>query len=916
MSGISTSVGLFSGINFVELVDQLIAVDRRPVALLEQRAETLTAENTALKTLEANLLSLTTAGQKLGDANVFDTFQVSNSSNTSLSVTTNDNAVEATYQFQAVRKAATHLARSQGFGDPATQTLGVGSLSIINGGLLNNPTQLDALNGGNGIQHGSIQIADRSGATAQIDLSDAFTVDDVVNQINNTSGVSVTASTSGGHLVLTDTSGSTSSDLIVSEVGGGQTAADLGIAGSIAGDVLTGSDVFTLTTAFTLDQINDGNGPKFFDGAPDIRITLSDDTVLDVTLDGATTLGQIIDGINNHEDNGGKVVASLVDGHLELDDQSGGGGAGNFTIEDINGAAVVRQIGLEAANVGNLITGRSLLAGLNSSLLANLRGGQGIDQLGQISLTDRSGLTATIDLSNAESLDDVLEAINSAEDTGTPLQLTARINDLGTGILITDSSGASASNLVIADVGGSTLATQLGIEVDAAQTSIDSGSLSLRYANEATDINDYVPETGTLSTGSILITDSAGNQASVSISESVETIGDVLQRINAASGIDVRAELNETGDGFVLIDDAGGAGTLQVEEVGGTVAADLRLLGDSYVGGDGKQRVTSRLTTVIDVAADDTLDDVVQRINDANGTVTASIVDDGSAFNSNRLVLTANNQGTAGRFAFDDGGLGINLTTLTEGEDALLRVGPDAATGFLVSSSSNTFASAAVGVDVEVLSETSTVATATVSRNNGPIQSALQSFVAGFNTFSSAAAEATKFDLEAGQRGILQGSGIVLRASGRLQSLVSRQYLGTSAPIRSLSDLGIRFGEGGTLQFDTAEFTAAVDADPQAVADFFLTATDGFADTLESTLDSFTDPFSGSFALTENSLQASVDSLETRITQLDELLLSKRDRLLLEFIQMEQILGQLSSQQQAVAAISPISVPQVGKGIL
>jgi flagellar hook-associated protein 2 len=634
-----------------------------------------------------------------------------------------------------------------------------------------------------------------------------------------------------------------------------------------------------------------------------------------VTLDGVLTLGQLIDGINNHEDNNGKVLASIVDGHLELDDQSGGGGAGVFSIEDINGASVVRQVGLDSAAVGTQITGRNLLAGLNSVLLANLRGGQGIDQIGQISLTDRTGLSATIDLSSANSLDEVIEAINSAENGGNELQLTARINDIGTGILISDTSGATVSNLIIADVGGSTLATQLGIAVDTPTDSINSGSLSLRYANQSTDINDYLPQSDGISTGSLLITDSAGNQATVVISESVKTIGDVIQRINAASDIDVRAELNETGDGFVLIDDAGGGGTLKVEELGDTIAAELRLLGDSVVGSDGKQRVSSRLTTVIDVAADDTLDDIVQRINDAGGNVTASLIDDGSAFNSTRLVLTAVDEGDSGRFVLDDGGLGISLTTLTEGQDALLRVGPDAQTGFLVSSGSNLFEGAAEGVDVEILAASTSGGTVTISRDNSRIKSALQSFVTGFNNFTGAAAEATVFDFEGNRRGVLQGSGIVLRASGRLRSLLNRQFLGTTDTIRSLNDLGIRFGENSKIVFDSDRFDAAVEADPQAVADFFLTATNGFSAVLETTLDSFTDPFTGSFALAENALQASVDSLEQRAILLDELLKTKRDRMLQEFILLEQTLGQLTSQQQVLGGITSLSIRPLGRGI-
>jgi len=256
------------------------------------------------------------------------------------------------------------------------------------------------------------------------------------------------------------------------------------------------------------------------------------------------------------------------------------------------------------------------------------------------------------------------------------------------------------------------------------------------------------------------------------------------------------------------------------------------------------------------------------------------------------------------------------LTTLTEGQDALLRVGPDAATGFLVSSESNLFEGAAVGVDVEVLSSSSTSATVTVSRDDSPIERALQSFVSGFNTFTGAAASATAFDLEGNRRGILQGSGVVLRASGRLQSLVNRQFLGSTDTIRSLSDLGIRFGENSTITFDTAQFRAAIDADPQAVSKFFLSDSNGFGAALDSTLESFTDPLSGSFAVTENALQASVDSLEDRAAQLDELLLGKRDRLLQEFINLERVLGRLNSQSQTLGAISSLSINAVGKGIL
>jgi flagellar hook-associated protein 2 len=524
----------------------------------------------------------------------------------------------------------------------------------------------------------------------------------------------------------------------------------------VASDSLTGNAVYTVTGDFTLAQINDGNGIQLLNGAPDISITLGDDTVLEVNLDDAATLNDVLDKINDHADNGGKLSATLVNGHLELEDLSGGGGAGVFKIENINNSSVVRQLGLDTAASGNTITGIPLLAGMNSVLLRNLRGGQGIDQLGSITLTDRTGTTATIDLSAANSLDQVLNTINSATSSGgTKLQLTARINSIGTGIEIVDTSGSTANNLVISDVGSGTLAAQLGIAVNADQTSVDSGNLALRYVNEATSIANYAPDDGIISPGSILIVDSAGNESVINISSAVKTVGDVMLRINAASEISVRAELNITGDGFVLIDDAAGSDPLRVEELGGTTAADLRLLGDAVLDGDNKYRISSRSATVIDLTAEDTLNDLVEKINDLSGFVSATVFNDGSAFNAHRLSLTSTKSGLSGGLIIDDGGLGFLFDTIVEAQDSLLLVGNSAETGFLVPSKNNTFENVITGLDVTILQADTDIAEVTVSREFSKIEKAIQSFVKSYNVFAASSKELSKFDSETGRRGVL-----------------------------------------------------------------------------------------------------------------------------------------------------------------
>ena len=914
MSTLSTGIGLISGLNTAELVDALINAQRATVRRLESRAAGFEATQTGLKTLEANIFSIKSAVQQLGESSRFQAYNVQNSQPEQLAVTAGTTATPGTYHFQAIRGAATHEVHSRGFANADQQSIGTGTLVVSNGGFLSRPTLVDALNGGAGVRRGAIRITDRTGASADIDLSAVHTVEDVLNAINADETIGVTATTADGQLVLTDTSGGAGT-LTVADLNGGQTAVDLGISGSAAGNVLTGQSVFSVTSDFTFNLLNDGNGLRTVATAPALRITLSDDTALEIAVHDAATIGDVLERINTHEDNGGKVAAALVDGRLELTDLSGGGGAGNFTVENINDASVLRELGLDVTAAGGTITGRRLSAGLNSVLLRNLRSGAGIDQTGQITLTDRAGTTATVDLTNAESLDEVLAAIHGATSGGgTKLQLTAEINPRGNGITVRDTSGATASNLVIADVGGSTLAAQLGIAVDDAVEAIDSGSLALRYVNAATSVSEYAPDGGGIEPGSIRITDSAGNTATVDISNAVENIGDVLQRINAVAGVSVRAELNETGDGFVLVDEAGGAGTLQVAEVGGTTAADLRLLGEAVVGGDGAQRIISRRAAIVDIEAGDTLEDVVERINASAGFATASVLDTGAAINPARLRIVSSDSGAAGRLLVDSGDLDLGLSTVTAGQDALLRVGPNAATGVLRASATNAFDDAVTGLDVDVLAAGSTPATVTVTRNALRIEESLQSFVNAYNTFVGAAAELTKFDPETSQRGVLQGDTTVLRLRDRLDRLVTGSSPDDGA-IGSLAALGVRVTTGGRLTFDKEQFNEQYAADPAGVSDFFLTEETGFADRAFEALEALTDPATGSLAIQQNSLQSSIDALDTRIEQLDEILEVRRARLFEEFLRMEQTLAALTAQQESLLGIQPLRVNAAPRGV-
>ncbi|MEZ6046854.1 MAG: flagellar filament capping protein FliD [Planctomycetaceae bacterium] len=1027
MSGISSTVGLISGINTQDLVDQLISLERLKVVRLENRVKTFESTQTGIELLESNLSIFEGIFKSLGTESTHEQIKTSLTDSSQLTVTTSGLDSIGSYTLQSLQLSDNDQYRSKGYADRDTTTLGTGTLTIASGGFLNEPTLIEALNSGTGIGRGKFEITDRSGATAEIDVTAVYTVQDVLDAINNADDIDVEAFAEGDKIVLRDRTGSTTSNLIVTDLNGGSAASDLGIAGSVSADKLSGSTIYELTTEFKLSDLNDGNGLRLDSGSEDLVITLSDDTVISVDLEDITNIQSFLNVINNHEDNGGKLLASFENQRFKLEDLSGGGGSSTFQVANGDNSEVLTQLGLDVTESGGVITSRKLAGGLNSPLIRNLNGGTGIGTLGSLDLTDRNGNSATVDLSGAESLDEILTAINDAETGGAvKLQLRAYVNSDGTGITIEDFSGATASNLIIADSGGGTIAADLNIAVDAAQTSVESGALNLQYANVATKLTEFT-QNNALSTGSIRITDAAGRDFTVSVSSAVTDIGDFIERValqqgditgsepvllsnlnggagvgtlgsidvtdrtgktatldlssattldevidainnaqdaglndlaleasinSAGTGIiitdtsgstasnliiadvggstlaaglnitvdaaqnsinsgeldhqSVRVVLNEFGDGFELVDYSGGSGDFEVEDIDTDTAADLGILGTGTVEGDSRSHIHARLATVIDIESDDTLDDLLTKLGTDKRNATASIFNSGSSFNPFHLNITSEN-GFENRLVISSSGIDFGFSQTSVAQDARLRLGDDAATGFILSSDTNSFDDVAGYLDVTLTKAAETSSTVTVSRNTNSIKSQLTTFVSTFNSLVDTSSELTKFDVEANSKGILQGSGLVLRIRQRLDSMLTRSF-GSSTKVRDLSQLGITFTEGGKIQFDGGLFDSIISSSPDEVREFFLNETNGFATRGTSTIDALIGD-EGAATLEKEALQSSIDNLNIRIEQLDEILEVRKQRLLLQFVNMENILGDLQSQQQTLSQIALVKSP-------
>ena len=595
MSRIQSSVGLITGIPIEETVTKLMAIAARPRDLLDARTKTLTSEQLAVTKLSSLVLAFQFETNKLSSTSLFRTKEVASSNDDVLSAAlqTSGNPAVGTYNLRVLQTASSQQLVSNSFAS-AEDLAAAGTLSFGFGGFVDTGISLSELNGGSGVSQGKIRITDRAGEVADIDLRAARTIDEVLRAINESTELDVTAVVDGDRFKLIDSTGG-SGNLRVQEVGSGTTAADLGLSGiNVAANETTGADVFALHALTQLSLLNDGNGVELQTG-DDLAITLADSTTLNVDLGSAETLGAVLTALNAA--NPAKFSAAIAaDGsRLELTDLTTGGTT--FAVANVGVGSAAKDLGLTVASAGDTITGRRLSSGLRDTLAASLRGGQGLGTLGVVDITNRNSVISNVDLSATETLAEVVDAIND-QATG----VTASINSARSGILLTDTTGATASNLIVANGDANNSATSLGIAANVAAKTVNSGTLSRQQVSRSTLLSTLNQGKG-VGLNDFRVTDSNSVSATVdmnTLGNEPETVGDVIDRINALAGVNVDARINDTGDGILLIDRANGAGTLKVAESGtGTAAADLRLLGvgvDAVLSGQSVQLIdgTSR----------------------------------------------------------------------------------------------------------------------------------------------------------------------------------------------------------------------------------------------------------------------------------------------------------------------------------
>ncbi len=936
MGVISANTGLSSGIDISGTISKLMAINSQPVTALTNTDTTLTSQETAVSQLSALLLGVQDITQTLGQSSTFGSQTATSSNPAALSANVTGAPAAGTYVYTPLQTAQSQQLLSSGF-QSASAALGGGTLTFRYGNTVNQGVSLSEIDGGQGFTPGEIRITDRSGASAVINLADAQNINDVVQAINSSGTFNVTASTQDGHIVLTDNTGQTVSNLQVQEVGGGSTAASLGLSGiSVASNTASGQNILTLSKGLQLSALNDGMGIQTTGSSslPDIQYTLHDGTSGTInlsTLNSNSTVGDVIQQIESQS--GGKLQVSISASGENLvvnDTTAAANPSGTLSISNATGSTAASDLGLVVnATSAGTANGSQVLGGLNTVLLSDLNGGQGLGALGYLKVTDGSGNSANINLAGAVTLEDAINDINGQIQTqnqsaqpGQAVGVTAEVNAAGDGIQLVDTSGGSgplvAANSDSANDGGSdglNTAVKLGFATASAPGSsttgaLNSGDLHLRTVSQNTLLSSYNGGNG-VAQGSFQITDSAGNTSTINVTSSTQTIGDVINAINRGTS-GVHAAINATGDGIVLTDTANGAGTLSVKEGNSSTASDLHLLGAETTV-EGAQTINGSTTQTITLSASDTLTNLQNDINNLGAGLTAGIVTD-SSNHPYRLSLTASQSGQAGNMIVDSSQIsGMSLEEMTQGRNALLALGDASGSNsggangaVIVTSASNTFSGVLPGVSLQVNSASSQPVSVTVGNDGTNIATNLQTLVTNYNNFRSQLTTDTAYNTTTEAGAVLSGDGSTLELDTQLSQLLTTQFA-TSGPVQSLADLGITVQGDGTLSFNQNQFEAAWTSDPTAVEQLFTAKTSGVSARFDTLINQLAGPTNSLLSSRAAALQNEIGDNQSTIKQMNQRLTDEQNLLYTEFYNMDLTIGKLKNTQSVVSSITGIA---------
>lgn len=303
----------------------------------------------------------------------------------------------------------------------------------------------------------------------------------------------------------------------------------------------------------------------------------------------------------------------------------------------------------------------------------------------------------------------------------------------------------------------------------------------------------------------------------------------------------------------------------------------------------------------VDVKGGSTLADVRDAINKSTAGVTASIINNGSA---DYLTITAKDTGQANQItitssipawsSFDytpPGASTANYINNSWSEQQEAKSASVDINGLTVTSNSNTISSSISGVTVNLLKESTSGTSLTVSKDlSGSLTTALTAFIKAYNDANSTMNGLGAYNATTKVAGPLQGNSTLRTAQSQIRGQLFDATAGGTSAYQHLSNIGVTLAKDGTLSLDTTKLNAAINTDYTAVSNLVSSAGTSFKSTLEGLLGS-----SGAIAAATNGTNRLITANTKQQERLSQRLVSIEARYRKEFTALDSLVGSMKN---------------------
>lgn len=384
-----------------------------------------------------------------------------------------------------------------------------------------------------------------------------------------------------------------------------------------------------------------------------------------------------------------------------------------------------------------------------------------------------------------------------------------------------------------------------------------------------------------------------------SLSSALAALGTVARGMDLASEVQPRTAASS--DAHVTVAASSGAAAtvhdVRVRQLARAQIVGSRTFESAGAGvlGDGSLSITIGSTTQsINYDSTDSLADIASRINSSGAAVSASVLFDGTSY---RLMVASTATGTAAAPQLTDGGDSLELSdpgVKISARDAIAEID-----GVEVTRKSNVIDDAIAGLTLGLVSphdDDEPAAAVQIGLDNNGLRDKLKGFVAAYNAVNSALH--VQLDYTGTKKGTntLFGDATLRQLQGAMGAVMSSGY-GSS----TLGTVGLVRSKDGSLTLDESKLTSALAANPDAVADLFVTG--GFAGATTRLTDTYSRSGDGVFALKSKALVDRYHVLQKQADLINAHADSLKTRLEAQFTALETAMTKLKGQSAYLTSV-------------